>query len=504
MKSIYIVLACLVIGLIVLLAACQNSAKEQPKQASETNTDSPETPTIEKPLTPDWHKNATIYEVNLRHYTPEGTFKAFEAHIDRLKELGIDILWFMPIHEISVKERKGELGSPYAVTDYKGTNPDFGTMEDFKHMLKAIHDAGMHCIIDWVPNHTGWDSKWITDHPDWYTQDKDGNVIDPIDYNTGKSWGWTDVADLNYDNKEMRAAMIDAMAFWIKDVGIDGFRVDVAHGVPVDFWAECSDALYAIRPVFMLAEAEVPAIVNNGAFVVDYGWEMHHLLNEIAKSQGANLKKGDKLVKGNKVEGEEGKEEKKTALDIDAMLAKKAKDYNKGYQMQFTSNHDENSWSGTEFARMGEGHKAFAVLTATFNGMPLIYTGQEVGMDKQLEFFKKDEIDWANGDKSYGDFYKHLFDLKHKNKAIWNGEHGGDLVKIPTGNDENVYAFIREKDGDKVVVIINLSAAKQSIKLEGTNYVGDYMNVFSKGAMGLTEGMAMDLASWEYIVLSNK
>ncbi|MEZ4883939.1 MAG: alpha-amylase family glycosyl hydrolase [Chitinophagales bacterium] len=504
MKSFYIVLICLLVGIIFLLAACQNAAKENAEGTSATADTPIAAPAIEKPLVPEWHKNATIYEVNLRHYTDEGTFKSFESHIPRLKEMGIDILWFMPIHEVSVKERKGTLGSPYAVTDYKGVNPDYGTMDDFKQMLKAIHNAGMHCIIDWVPNHTGWDNKWITEHPDWYTQDEDGNVIDPIDYNTGKSWGWTDVADLNYDNQEMRAAMIDAMTFWIKDVGIDGFRVDVAHGVPVDFWAQASDSLYAIRPLFMLAEAEVPAIVNNGAFVMDYGWEMHHLLNEIAKTQGANRKKGDKLVQGNKVEGEEAEEVKKNALDIDAMLAKKAKDYSKGYQMQFTSNHDENSWSGTEFDRMGAGHKAFAVLTATFNGMPLVYTGQEIGMDKQLEFFEKDLINWEKGDKSYTDFYKTLLDLKHRNKALWNGEYGGKLVKIPTGNDENVYAFTREKDGDKVVVIINLSAAKQKAKLEGTDYVGDYTNVFSKAAMGLTEGMEMELKPWDYVVLSNK
>jgi alpha-amylase len=188
--------------------------------------------------------------------------------------MGIDILWFMPINPVSKKNRKGELGSPYAVADYKDVNPDYGTMDDFKSLLKAIHDQGMYCIIDWVPNHTGWDNPWITEHPDWYTQDEEGNIIDPIDYNTGESWGWTDVADLNYDNQEMRQGMIDAMKFWVEEVGIDGFfRVDVAHGVPVDFWAECSDALYAIKPLFMLAEAEVPAIVNNGAFVMDYGWE---------------------------------------------------------------------------------------------------------------------------------------------------------------------------------------------------------------------------------------
>ncbi|MCL4137796.1 UNVERIFIED_CONTAM: hypothetical protein GTU68_010504 [Idotea baltica] len=389
--------------------------------------------------------------------------------------MGIDIIWFMPINPVSVIKRKGELGSPYAVADYKAVNPDYGTMEDFKHLLKAIHDQGMYCIIDWVPNHTGWDNPWITEHPEWYTQDKKGNIIDPIDYNTGKSWGWTDVADLNYDNAEMRLAMIDAMKFWITEVGIDGFRVDVAHGIPVDFWAECSDALYAVKPIFMLAEAEVPAIVNNGAYVMDYGWEMHHLLNEIATTQGVNEVAGAKLVK------------------------EKAKEYSKGYQMQFTSNHDENSWSGTEMQRMGVGHLAFAVLTATFNGMPLVYTGQESALNKQLEFFVKDNIEW--GDYAYENFYKTLFDLKHRNEALWNGEHGGPLVKIPTGKDEAVYAFHREKNGDKVVVLINLSTDSQDIALTGEGYEGKYKDVFSGGEMELTKGMTMTMEAWEYLVL---
>lgn len=455
-----------------------------------------------KPRTPDWHKNANIYEVNLRHYTPEGTFASFEQHIPRLKEMGVDILWFMPINPVSKEKRKGELGSPYAIGDYYDTNPRFGSMDDFKHMLKAIHDAGMRCLIDWVPNHTGWDNPWITEHPDWYTKDADGNIIDPIDYNTGKSWGWTDVADLNYDNAEMRIGMIDAMAFWIKEVGIDGFRVDVAHGVPVDFWAQASDSLFQIRPIFMLAEAEVPAIVNNGAFVVDYGWEMHHVLNDIAKSQRANRGSTAKLVKGNLV-SDDGKEiDIKTALDIDRVLAKYDDMYQGGYKMQFTSNHDENSWSGTEMARMGDGHKAFAVLTATFDGMPLIYTGQESAMDKQLEFFKKDEIEW--GDYAYADFYKTLFDLKHRNQALWNGEYGGELVKIATGKDEQVYAFMREKNGDQVVVIINLSAEAQSFSLQGADHTGNYTNVFSKAPMELTADMTMSLEPWDYVVLSNK
>ena len=489
-----IIFTIIIIIAIAIMIGCKNAADK--KTATST-------PGIEKPLVPEWHKNATIYEVNLRHYTEEGTFASFEAELPRLKEMGIDILWLMPINPVSVKNRKGELGSPYAVADYTDVNPDYGTMDDFKSLLQAIHNQGMYCIIDWVPNHTGWDNPWITEHPDWYTQDEDGNIIDPIDYNTGQSWGWTDVADLNYDNQEMRLGMIDAMKFWVEEVGIDGFRVDVAHGIPVDFWAQCADSLYSIRPLFMLAEAEVPAIVNNGTFVMDYGWEMHHLLNEIAKYQGANRESAAKLVQGNLVEtGEEEEPEKKTALDIDAMLAKKDKQYNKGYQMQFTSNHDENSWSGTEFQRMGDGHKAFAVLTATFDGMPLVYTGQEDAMDKQLEFFQRDVINW--GDYVYADFYKTLFDLKHRNEALWNGEDGGPLQKIKTSDDEAIYAFTREKNGDKVAVIINLSKDDQTFTLNGANVAGTYTNVFDGTSVTLTDGMSLDLKAWDYLVLEKE
>jgi alpha-amylase len=457
------------------------------------------TETWEKPRVPDWHKNATIYEVNLRHYTKENTFKSFEAQIPRLKEMGIDILWFMPINPVSVKNRKGELGSPYSIGDYYKTNPDYGTLDDFKSMVKAIHDAGMHIIIDWVPNHTGWDNPWITEHPDWYTHDKDGNIIDPIDYNTGKSWGWTDVADLNFDNKEMRIGMINALKYWINETGIDGFRMDVAHGVPVDFWAQCADSLYKIKPLFMLSEGEVPDIVNNGTFIADYGWEMHHTLNEIAATQGASRIKRANVEQGNVKEGEKAIIQK-TALDIDTILAKKANQYQKGYQMQFTSNHDENSWADTEFARMGDGHLAFAVLTATFNGFPLVYTGQESAMDKKLEFFKKDEIPW--GDYKYAPFYKTLFDLKHRNKALWNGSYGGPLVKIKTGNDANIFAFTREKDGDKVLVIINLSSKDQKGNIQGA--AGSYTDVFTATKQEWQDGDSISLKPWEYKVYSNK
>jgi alpha-amylase len=486
----------LIASCLIFVAACR-----QDKTTSASTSETSEQWT--KPRVPEWHKNATIYEVNLRHYTKENTFKSFEAEIPRLKEMGIDILWFMPIQPIGKTKSKGTYGSPYSVADYMTTNPQYGTPEDFKHMVKVIHDAGMKIIIDWVPNHTSWDHPWIKEHPEYYTKGKDGKITDPIDYNTGEPWGWTDVADLNYDVPEMRQAMIKALKYWIMDLDIDGFRMDVAHGVPVDFWAQCSDSLYAVKPIYMLSEGENPAIVNNGAFISDYAWEMHHLLNQIAETQGANRNVSKALVNGNVSKNAKKEIVNKNASHIDSILAKKATQYTGGYQMNFTSNHDENSWADTEFARMGDGHKTFAVLTSLMPGLPLVYTGQESAMDKKLLFFEKDSIPW--GDYIYHDFYKRMFDLKHRNKALWNGTHGGPLVKIPTGNDQNIYAFSREKDGDKVIVILNLSSKPQKATLKGSNLLGaSYKNIFTDVDMKTQDGMMIDLKAWDYIVLSNK
>ncbi len=456
----------------------------------------------DKPRVPDWHKHAVIYEVNLRHYTPEGTFKAFREHLPRLQEMGVDILWLMPIHPVSEKRRKGPMGSPYAVTDYKAVNPDYGNKEDFKSLLDDIHEAGMYCLLDWVPNHTGWDNQWIEDHPDWYTKNSEGEITDPLNPDTGEPWGWTDVADLNYDNQDMRLAMINAMSYWVNEFGVDGFRVDVAHSVPVDFWDQCTDSLYNHKPLFMLAEAEEPELRNTGAFTMDYGWEMHHLLNDIAKSQSANQSTALKLEQGNLVDGAGDVIEKKDALDIDSLLAKKDAVYENGYQMHFTSNHDENAWAGTEFQRMGDGHKAFAVLTSTFDGMPLIYTGQEEAMDKKLAFFEKDEVPWE--DFEYEGFYKTLFELKEQNQALWNGKYGGELVKLKTGNDKNIYAFGRAKGEDKVVVVINLSSKPQEGNMMTGAFQGKYVDVFSDEEVNLTNEVPLQLRAWEYTVLSNQ
>ena len=422
---------------------------------------------------PNWAKNATIYEVNIRQFTQEGDFNAFIKHLPRLKKLGVDILWFMPIYPISKEKRKGSLGSYYAISDYRGINPEFGTMADFDRMVARIHELDMHIILDWVPNHTGWDHPWIKEHPEWYTQNEKGEIIDPTDPKTGKSWGWTDVADLNYSNREMRKAMIDEKLFWLNQHGVDGFREDVAHGVPDDFWDEVAQALYSKeRDLFMLAEAEEAAHMNSSNFHMCYGWSAHHLLNEIAQG-------------------------KKTAADLDVWHKEFKAKFNKGFAMHFTSNHDENTWAGTIFDRLGEAHKALAALTFTFDGMPLIYGGQEEPLKKRLEFFEKDDIEFKT--YAYSDFYQKLTSLKDRNQAIWNGVYGGETKKLI--QHENVYAFKREKNGDSVIGVFNLSDKSQSITIS-EDIRG--LEVMTKQKTFWKANSKLDLKPWQYYIISSK
>jgi glycosidase len=426
--------------------------------------------------TPEWAAQANIYEVNVRQYTPSGTLEAFAKHLPRLKEMGVDILWFMPVYPISEARRKGSLGSYYAVADYTAVNPAFGTMEEFKALVNQIHDMDMRVILDWVPNHTGWDHPWITEHPEYYTQDSLGNVIDPIDPKTGESWGWTDVADLNYDNAALREAMIGEMLFWLEEVGIDGYRCDVAGEVPDDFWAQAVPRLRAANPeLFMLAESDHPPHRNEEWFAMNYGWEFHHLMNAIAKGE-------------------------QSPLAIDTVLAKKAAVYNRGYFMNFLTNHDENSWQGTIEERMGPAADAMAVLAFTIDGMPLMYSGQEAGLNHRLKFFEKDTIPW-NGFKKTR-FYKILLDLKHNNPALGNGLAGGVLERITVENaTEEIYAYRRKKGANQVVVLLNLSGEPQSFTLSQEDLAGEYTNVFANSTVKLTPEMSMNLNPWSYLLL---
>lgn len=451
-RKSYLFLSILGIALVSIIFSCAGPEPED--QARE-----------EEPVHPEWSKNANIYEVNIRQYTPEGTFEAFSEHLPRLKEMGVDILWLMPVHPIGVEKRKGTMGSYYSVKDYKAVNPEFGDMEDFKALVNEIHELDMKIILDWVANHTAWDNWWIEENPDWYTKDEDGNFVAPYD--------WTDVADLNYDNPEMREAMIDALKFWVVEAGIDGYRCDVAGEVPLDFWDNAISQLRELKPVFMLAESEVPEHHEVG-FDMTYAWELHHLMNMIAQGKAP----ADTLNYYH--------------MKQDTLFPDDA------YRMIFTSNHDENSWNGTVFERMGDGAKTFAVLSVTLPGMPLIYSGQEAAMDKRLEFFEKDEIEWGNFE--YQDFYETLLELKKQNSALWNGEYGGSMEFLSTNIPSSVVAFVRENEEDRILAILNLSPQSHEIMIETGEYSGTYTDLFSDEKMDVVSDFSHTLEPWEYRV----
>ncbi|MCB0655267.1 MAG: alpha-glucosidase C-terminal domain-containing protein [Saprospiraceae bacterium] len=431
--------------------------------------------TISYPRVPDWAEKAVIYEVNMRQYTPEGTFRAFMHHLPRLKEMGVDILWLMPIHPISIKNRKEGLGSYYSVADYKGINPEFGEMADFDAMVAEVHRLGMHVIIDWVPNHTGWDHVWIAEHPDWYTQDSLGNIIDPINPETGESWGWTDVADLNYDNPDMRLEMISDMLFWINKHAVDGFRCDASHSVPLDFWVQCRDSIYKHQPLFMLAESARPEERNNGTFVMTYAWPFHHMMNEIAQ--------GHRSINA-----------------IDTLLAQSREEFTQGYGMYFTSNHDENTWAGTEFERMGDAAKMMAVLSFTIDGMPLIYSGQEEPLLKRLRFFEKDTIPFGQFENE--DFYQRLIAMKHQMSPLRTLVVGNSIADH-INQSASVYAFERSADGEKIIVLLNGSAQAAEAVLD-RSYEGVYDLFNSTDPVRLEAGKAIPLEPWGYKIFTSK
>jgi len=413
-----------------------------------------------------WSKNAVIYEVNVRQYTPEGTFNAFSNHLPQLKELGVDILWFMPIYPISQENRKGTLGSYYAVKDYEGVNPEFGNAADFKTLVKKAHAMGFKVILDWVANHTGRDNAWTKQHPDWFAKDSLGRILAPFD--------WTDVSKLNYKNKAMRAAMIDAMRYWVKHFDVDGFRCDVAGEVPTDFWNDARVALDKIKPVFMLAEADKPELTNK-AFAMDYNWPLLNVMNGIAKG-------------------------KKTTADIDKCLAHHDSIFSQAsYKMNFLTNHDENSWSGSEYERYGEGVDAFAVLTYTLPGMPLIYTGQEVGMHKRLSFFEKDTVPNWNNPEVF-DFYKKLNVLKHTQPALAAGTEGGKVVRYATESPA-LYIFSRQVPDNEVLVVLNLSAKPQLVHFSGKKPTGSFTDYFRNAMLDVAGLEGTTLLPWQYKVL---
>ncbi|MFU8832252.1 MAG: alpha-amylase family glycosyl hydrolase [Wenzhouxiangella sp.] len=420
-----------------------------------------------QPPTPDWASNATIYEVNIRQFSEQGTFAAVAEHLPRLRDMGVDIVWLMPIHPIGAENRKGSLGSYYAVQDYKAINPEFGTEDDFRDLVREIHEHGMYVILDWVPNHTAWDAEWTRTHPGVYVTDEDGGFIIP------PGTDWTDVIQLDFDNPETHHLMHDALAYWVREFDIDGYRCDVAERVPTAFWNEARRRLEAIKPVFMLAEAEVPEH-HDYAFDMSYGWETHHYMNRLAA--------GEITI----------------AEFVEHLQDNAARFPAHAYRMQFTSNHDENTWNGTVFERYGDGALTFAVLAATIPGMPLVYNGQEAALDRRLEFFEKDPIDW--GDFPLQDFYTRLLQLNRSNQALFNGLDGGELVRLETTADDQVFAFYREKAGERVIVLLNFGDQPASFEVSFGHLAGRYADLFDERSVELQSRDARTLAPWGYAV----
>ena len=423
---------------------------------------------------PCYSYDATIYELNTRQLTPEGTFKAAEAVLPELKELGVDIIWIMPIQPIGKLTRKGTLGSYYSIVDYCQFNPEFGTRADFEHFLAEAHKLGLKVILDWVANHTAPDSEW-TKNDGWHYRDSLGNLMVQYD--------WTDISKLNYENQDMRAAMKQAMHWWMDTIGIDGFRCDVAGEVPTDFWNDAMAELKAKHPnMFTLAEDEDKAQeLTETAFDMYYGWTLHHLMNSVAK--------GEKSVED--LWGYFAK--------VDTTIRHEA------IRMNFTSNHDENSWNGTEFERMGDATDLFAAFTYIAPGMPMIYTGQPSGNHHRLEFFEKDLIDRVENAPQKA-LYNGLNDLRANNFALWSNEIGAPMVRL-TADNEKVFACVRQAVCPKtnkentILAIMNMSAEPQTVTLDLTNLEGEY-NCLCGKKMTVETSQTFELTPWKYIILT--
>jgi Glycosidases len=456
MEKLPLSLLTLFLAVTILIAGCTLFGKKKEIK-----------PLVSEVVHPEWSKNIVMYEVNVRQYTPEGTLKAFEEHLPRLKALGIDVLWFMPTFPIGVVNRKGELGSYYSVKDFMGVNPEFGTMDDFMDVLNKAHELGMHVMLDWVPNHTSWDNPLAKEHPDYYMKDSTGKFTPPI------GTDWTDVIQLDWSQKGLQDYMISALSYWVK-MGVDGFRVDHPHNTPKEFWERARIELNAIKPVLLLAEIEEPNNYLEKGFDMNYAWELHHLMNSVAQG-------------------------KDSASAVAKYFKKEWAVYpNNVYRLQFLTNHDENSWAGTIDSLMGPAQRMFATMIFTDQAVPLIYSGQEDCLNKKLKFFVRDPIRWDSCDLT--GFYQSLTRLKKGNEALWNGDFGGPMVKINTNRDNKVFAYSREKGGNRVIAFLNLTKKNVSFKPDLKGLEGDYTEYFTGEKTTFPLSVNLTLIPWGYKV----
>jgi glycosidase len=417
---------------------------------------------------PAWSYNATIYQINTRQFTAEGTFRAAQRELPRLRKLGADILWLMPIHPIGEKHRKGKLGSPYAVRDYYDVNPEFGTLDDLKNFVDAAHAQGMYVILDWVANHTAWDNALVEQHPEWYERDWQGN------FRPTPWWDWSDIIDLDYSQPGLRKYMTDAMKYWVREVDVDGYRCDVAGFVPIDFWNKLRAELDAIKPVFMLAEWESRDL-HEYAFDMTYAWSWTEAVEGIVKGHQP-LSKLFVYYSWNE-----------SAFPPGAL------------RMTQVSNHDMNAWDGSALERFGDGIEAAIVLSVVGEGLPLIYNGQEAGNTRRLEFFDRDPIQWRP--HPIGELYRQLFTLQHENSALWHDSRGGTMVRIWNSAPDQVLSFVRSNEKDKVFAVINFSDQSQEVSFEESLHHGRYRDYFNDENLQVDAGTTLKMPPWSYRVL---
>ena len=428
---------------LLLLTACPSGPKSAPEKEAAASTAPPAAGafTVRHPT---WAAHASIYQINVRQYTPQGTFRAVEPDLPRLQKMGVGILWLMPINPIGRSHRKGTLGSAYAVRDHRAVNPDLGTLADLQHLVNAAHKLGMRVIVDWVANHTAWDNALTREHPEWYTHDSLGHFRPPVA-------DWQDVIDLDYRQPALRRYMTESMVYWVKNAGIDGFRADVAGLVPTDFWNDTRRELERIKPVFMLAEWDElfpPTFISRQefdpntrlleqAFDATYALRLHGLLDSLGRHQ-------------------------KPTAELARYWAAERQRYPAGVSlMTFTSTHDINAWDGSEYERLGANALPMAVLTTLWPGIPMLYNGQEAAMKRRLRFFDKDTIPWNN--YPLQGFYTTLLQLKKRHSALANFDAASTFQLLPS--PDKTVVFERRKADDLVLVAVNLSNQAQQVRL---------------------------------------
>ncbi|MBV8687666.1 MAG: alpha-amylase [Alphaproteobacteria bacterium] len=414
---------------------------------------------------PDWARSAILYQLNTRQFTAEGTLAAAEKQLPRLKALGVDIIWLMPVQPIGVKNRKGTLGSPYSVRDYYQVNPELGTMADLKAFVRTAHRLGLHVILDWVANHSAWDNPLVASHPEYYERDWKGN------FRPTPWWDWSDIIDFDYRQAGLRRYMGAAMLYWVKEADVDGFRADVAAYVPRDFWEDVRTELDRVKPVFMLAEAQMRDL-HDRAFDASYAWGWYEAVENIAQG-----KADVGALFGYYSENE-------SAWPAGAM------------RMTYVENHDQNAWHGTQFEIFGKALANATVLSVVGEGIPLLYNGVEAGNPKRLAFFERDPIAWRPHPQ--GDLYKRLFALKHRNPALWNAPWGARMVGVANSAPSKVFSFVRQKGRARVFAAMNFSGEAQAVTFKDRLADGAYRDFEGGGAATIDESTRLVLPPWSY------